>query len=235
MRKNSLVLDTVTEPEKQDAPQQEEAKNDDAPQQEEVDPSAMEIDPSATQGLSNIDYSGKLLKADDQVQELYKGSKVQKSVSWTDKHGQQVFVIAFSEQAKGGGMFRAIRATQEGDGSWSTTREFKEIVNDCEYDLVMTPILHEKLALTDLNKDGVAEVTFGWIADCTSDVSPLNYKILMSDGDEKYAIRGNSKVDAGGGDYAGGDQKVDPSFDKAPAGYLAHAKKVWDAHVISTP
>lgn len=203
--------------------------------EEEVDPAAMETDPAATSTLSAIDFTGKILTEDDQIAELHKGAKIQKSVSWTDKYGQQIFLIATSDQANGGGMLRAIRASREGDGSWSTTREFKEVVDSCEFDLVLTPILDEELSLTDINRDGVAEVTFGWIADCTSDVSPLTYKILMSDGDEKYAIRGNSKVNAGGDEYFGGDQKVDPSFEKAPEGYLAHAKKVWDAHVISTP
>lgn len=233
----TLEAEPSTEPAKQDepAPEEEEPETDGEPQNAEVDPAAMETDPAATEGLEEIDYTGKLLASDDELKELYKGEKVQKSVSWTDKYGQQIFLIAFSEQAKGGGKLRAIRATKEGDGSWSTTREFKELVNDCEFDLVMRPVLDEKLSLTDLNKDGLGEVTFGWIADCTSDVSPLNYKILMSDGDAKYAIRGNSRVNAGGDEYFGGEQKVDPSFDKAPEGYLAHAKKVWDAHVTSTP
>lgn len=226
----TLEAEPSTEPGKEAAKTEEAAKEEET--EEQVDPSAMETDPAATEGLGDIDYTGKLLEKDDQVGALYEGAKVQKSVSWTDKNGQQIFLIASAEQSKGGGMFRAIRATREGDGSWTTTREFKELVNECEFDLVMTPILDEKLSLTDLNKDGIGEVTFGWIADCTSDVSPNNYKILMSDGEEKYAIRGNTKVNPGNGEYLGGDQKVDPSFEKAPAGFLDHAKKVWDAHVL---
>lgn len=237
----SISAEPSTEPAK-DEPAAEEEKKD------EVDPKEVEkaeedieheVDPSATEGLEDIDFSGKILTSDDQLKDIYKG-EVKKSVSWKDKYGQQVFLMTFEEQKNGGGLIKAVLANQEGDGSWSVTREFKELVSSCEFDLVMTPKLDQAWSLTDLNKDGLGEVTFGWVADCTSDVSPLTFKVMMADGDKKYAIRGNTKVNVGkDGDgktvYQGGEQKVDPAFDKAPEGFLAHAKKAWDANVVQYP
>ena len=60
---------------------------------------------------------------------------------------------------------------------------------------------------------------------CTSDVSPATRKLLVLEGKDKHALRGTSRIDAGGGDVLGGDYKAD-GFKKAPA-IKAMAEQRW--------
>ncbi len=200
-----------------------------APTDDEI---PMEVDPAATEGIESIDFTGKILKEDDQIKDAYSG-KVLKSVSWQDKYGQSAFIITFTELKNGGGRLNATHLTREGDASWSKVREFKELISECEFDLVLDPVLDPKWSLTDLDKDGLAEVTFAWRADCTSDVSPSPYKVLMNEHGDKYAIRGTTQIIIADEDKVGGEHTVDPSFKKAPEAFLAHAQKVWDTTSVT--
>jgi len=49
----------------------------------------------------------------------------------------------------------------------------------------------------------------------------------MHEGKDKYAIRGTRLIVVQGAKPYGGEIKVDPSFDNAPAGFLDYAKKQW--------
>lgn len=86
--------------------------------------------------------------------------------------------------------------------------------------------------LTDVDGDGVAEVTFAYAADCLHELMPFALKLMMLEGGDKYAVRGRAKVhDQGGSDSApmvGGERTFDEAFDKAPAPFRAHATERFD-------
>ncbi len=46
--------------------------------------------------------------------------------------------------------------------------------------------------LTDLDGDGVQEVTFGWVVGCTTDVSPLDAKLFIVEGRDAHVVHGNT-------------------------------------------
>lgn len=52
------------------------------------------------------------------------------------------------------------------------------------------------LLVTDLDDDGTAEVAFGYATACRSDVSPADLTELVLEGERKYAIRGQSFLNA---------------------------------------
>jgi hypothetical protein len=83
-------------------------------------------------------------------------------------------------------------------------------------------------AVTDLDGDGIAEVTFAYELACRSDVSPSTYKLLLLEGGTKYILRGETTVDPGDG-VIGGKFTADPEEAKWPAPFLAAAKRLWDA------
>lgn len=83
-------------------------------------------------------------------------------------------------------------------------------------------------AVTDLDGDGIAEVTFAYQVSCRSDVSPATYKLLVLEGGTKYILRGETTIDPGDG-VIGGTFTADPVEAKWPAAFLAHAKKTWAA------
>jgi hypothetical protein len=61
---------------------------------------------------------------------------------------------------------------------------------------------------------------------CKGDVSPDDMKLIIHEGETKYAVRGSMLMELEGKKY-GGEMKLDPAFDKAPAGFSDYAKEQW--------
>jgi hypothetical protein len=53
--------------------------------------------------------------------------------------------------------------------------------------------------VTDLDHDGVGEVTFAYLLNCAGDVSPARLKLLVLEDGAKYIIRGSSYARPGDG------------------------------------
>lgn len=118
---------------------------------------------------------------------------------------------------------------EKGDGSWQLVRDYKELVEGCQFD----PTLWAKRgdwSLSDLDSDGMAEFTMAWRSGCRSDVSPNTHKVLVTEDDKKYVLRGQSRLPAPD-DKETGKFKADAAFKGAPAAFLTHAEKVWEATV----
>lgn len=198
----------------------EEPGGGDAPSEDDI-PSEVEMPTK----LSDITHSKKLPEA------FEIDGEVAAVVGWSDKFGRNALVITTEDQkGKGdaqGKLMRAKHALQEGDGSWTEVRAFKELVDDCQFDITLE-VFTGDWSVTDLDNDALGEVTFAYRAGCRSDVSPVAHKVLMTENGKKWALRGQSRIEiAGAAD--GGDFK--PDFKEAPEGGLAHAKKVWEKTV----
>lgn len=111
------------------------------------------------------------------------------------------------------------------DGPAKKLIPVRELVEDCPLEL--TARFHDNaLELTDLDHDGVGEVTLGYEVGCRSDVSANKYKLLTLVDGKMYILRGKTR-------FKDGDQLVegtfepDPIFAKGPPAFLEHAKTVW--------
>ncbi len=102
----------------------------------------------------------------------------------------------------------------------------RDMVTDCVMGDVDTRFHDAAFSVTDLDHDGIAEITFGYELACRSDVSPATYKLLVIENGAKYILRGTTIVNPGGGPM-GGTFTPDPAEAKWPAAFLAHAKDVW--------
>ena len=87
-------------------------------------------------------------------------------------------------------------------------------------------------AITDLNKDGTAEVWLMYSTACRGDVSPANMKIIMHEGTKKYAIRGSSRVKVTDKDYAGGEYTLDEVFKTGPTIFKQYALALWKKNLM---
>ena len=183
----------------------------------------MEVDPAATASVELVDFKGKA--PDGFATE----GDLQAVLGWTDKYGTNAVVIA-RKDVKDDSLLVVKHATQEGDGSWSETRTFKELVKNCEWDTTLASQVGE-WSVTDLDKNGLGEATFAYSAGCRSDVSPVSHKVIITENGNKFVLRGSTKVDPGGGTM-GGEFAVDEAFASAPKGFEAHVKKVWRATVV---
>ena len=149
---------------------------------------------------------------------------------WTDRNGENllVFARAESKRQRGDEVLWSAQLHARHYAGGKLLREVKDLVERCELDLSLAFVPGSE-GVTDLDGDGIGEATFAYKLGCRSDVSPLTLKLLVLEGGEKHILRGETRVDVGNGERAGGSYKVDPSsFKRAPA-LLAHAKKVWQA------
>jgi len=113
-------------------------------------------------------------------------------------------------------------------GGWSQLWKINYFINDCEVDVTLE-FIGGSLTVTDLNKDGIGESTFLYKMACRGDVSPCDMKLIMHEGETKYAIRGTMKIFVDNRWY-GGDYKVDKSFNEAPSGFIEYAKEQWNKY-----
>jgi hypothetical protein len=87
-------------------------------------------------------------------------------------------------------------------------------------------------AVTDLNKDGKAEVWLMYITGCRGDVSSGSMKIIMHEGSKKYAIRGSSRVQIMDKQYDGGEYTLDDAFKTAPTVFKQYALALWKKNLM---
>lgn len=190
-------------------------------------PSTLEVDTSGQlpAGISLKDVIGK----DDPKAT----QKVERVVRWNEGSGPMVAVFATHE-----------KTGQKNDTTWTSKslhvgvfnvhgaapkkiQAIIEAVQPCQLDLAAR-FIEGSIGLTNLDGDDKGELTFAYVTRCAGDVSPMSMKVLMLEGKDKHALRGESRVDLGD-EMVGGEFKAD--FKKAPKELLEHAKKVWARHV----
>jgi hypothetical protein len=103
-------------------------------------------------------------------------------------------------------------------------RAVRDMALDCAY--ALTARFHDDaFGVTDLDRDGVAEVSFAYELGCRSDVSANTFKVLVFENGTKYILRGTTRIQAGGG--PGGDFEAEPSEDRWPRGVYKRATELW--------
>lgn len=161
------------------------------------------------------------------------------SASWYDKNGYNILIVTETKQrktreAKMNGKYLETEEAHSkelygyqyivGENSSEQLWKIQDFVKDCDADLALDYIKNS-LSVTDINKNGIAESILNYKLGCRSDVSPLGYKLIMHEGKDKYALRGEQIINIKGVNPYGGKLTVDPSFNYAPEGFLDFAKK----------
>ena len=87
----------------------------------------------------------------------------------------------------------------------------------------------DKVSITDVNSDGHAEVLVPYNLFCGGGVDSKIIKIIMRTKNEKFALRGKSKIVLPGQESFGGEMEMDPLLKKNKnAAYRDHLIKIWD-------
>ena len=174
-------------------------------------------------GIKNISYEPGKLPASVK----YDG-KIVAGARWEDKNGQNVLIVCETEiRSKGDERSKELFAYQYVINGEDAKMLWKvnDFVKDCPLDLTLS-LIPGSVTVTDINKDGIAENTFLYRMSCRGDVSPDDMKLIMHEGENKYAIRGERILLMDGKKY-GGTMDTDPSFNKAPSGFFAYAREEW--------
>lgn len=187
---------------------------------EEGTSSGEESQTGSTEGISDPQYGVGVIPSGFKG---YKGKPVE-AASWTDSNGDNLVIITEVNGSANNELYgyHFIMDGNSGEELW----KIQDFVKDCEFDIRLDYV-PESLSITDLDDDGIGESTFLYNMSCKSDVSPDDLKLMMHENENKYALRGYtyiSSVDAGG------DYKVDASFNNAPASFLQYAKEQWSKY-----
>jgi hypothetical protein len=104
-------------------------------------------------------------------------------------------------------------------------------VTDCNLDMIAA-FVPGSLHITDLDKNGKAEVWMIYRLVCRGDISPSDLKIIMHEGTSKYARRGVGKIKAGNKVQQDGGEITSDDFKKAPVSFKQYADKLWNKYLL---
>lgn len=165
---------------------------------------------------------------------LTKG-KVVDAVKWKDKDGAHIVVTKeYKEETSKEseqnmtGLDAQINVTHYKvyKGSLHETWKITDGVSDCPLD-IQVAFIKNTFHVTDLDNDGVAEVWVMYKTACHGDVSPCDMKVIMYEGKQKYAMRGENRVKLSETEQFGGEYKFDDAFLKGNKLFREHAEKMW--------
>ena len=185
-------------------------------------------DSSDKNAIENLVYdTGKL---SDEIK--YNG-KIVAGARWNDKNGENIVIITETpvKGQPGDSRMKELFGYNYTLNSGDTKLLWKinDFVKDCPVDINLKYV-DNSLSITDLDNNGIAESSFIYRMSCKGDVSPDDMKLLMHEGETKYAIRGQMKLTIKDQGTYGGEMKIDPSFDKAPKEFLDFAKDEWNKY-----
>jgi hypothetical protein len=177
----------------------------------------------ATTPIDPADY-----QARERPPELGKSGKVVAGVRFRDAAGANTAVLLMARNEKANSVqLWAYHYLQPG-GAVKVLRKVQDHEDDCEFDN-MAAFVDGSLEVTDVDGNGTAEVSFAYNLGCVSDVSPLPRKLVVLEGGDKYILRGETRVDVGGGELVGGEFKEDPPQNKWSMVMHQYATDRWEA------
>lgn len=174
----------------------------------------------------------------------YEGT-VKKAVRWNDKAGDHIVILSetgiyvnnkFKHENEGGDAeLFAYHFMVQNDSAVQAWRIY-DFIADCPVDIEAS-FIENSFRVTDLNNDGISEIWVMYKTVCHGDVSPSDMKIIMYQGAQKFAIRGQTKVfdgtdEKGKKHYSGGDFTIDKAFTEGPAAFLSFAKAMWKKNIM---
>ena len=151
--------------------------------------------------------------------------ELESGVKFTDKNGTNYLLFSKKAAAQSATLYVEDWVVPA-SGAPRNLLPVRDFVTRCEMGGVSARFHDAARSATDLDGDGIAEVTFAYELACRSDVSPGTYKLLLLENGEKYILRGETTVDPGDG-IMGGTFTAQPAESKWPVAFLRHAKQLW--------
>jgi hypothetical protein len=108
-----------------------------------------------------------------------------------------------------------------------------DFTKECPVDLYAN-FIKNTFAVTDLNHNGKAEIWLMYKTVCHGDVSPSTMKIIMYEGDQKFAVRGMNKVRPSANEFVGGEYSFDDAFKTGPEVFRQYAQQLWQKNIMET-
>ncbi|WP_121807975.1 M949_RS01915 family surface polysaccharide biosynthesis protein [Mucilaginibacter kameinonensis] len=183
----------------------------------------------------------KLSKTDIPESIVYKGHIID-AVKYTDKTGDHIVITTETgitqQKATKDENFRAAALYAYdyiiiGDGKFKLSWQTNDFSSDCTLD-VKADYASDGFAVTDVDNNGFAEVWLVYRTACRGDISPSVMKLIMHEGNKKYAMRGESKVKVSEKETIGGTYTFDAAFKTAPPTFRKYAADTWKKNIMDT-
>jgi len=162
----------------------------------------------------------------------FKG-KVINAIKYIDKDGEQLVITtedrSQNENFKSADLYAYHYNLK--DNKFMFTWKVHDFVADCSLDLTAS-FLPGTFAVTDLNKNGKAEVWLMYQTACRGDVSPIIMKIIMYEAEKKYAVRGTHKVKVSEKEFIGGEYRFDDAFATGSEIFKQYAVELWKKNLM---
>jgi len=166
---------------------------------------------------------------------------IAQAVRWTDNAGDNIVILTTTDKTQtknapddsySDGSLYAYHYLISGDSTKQTWRVY-DFVKECPVDMFLY-FVDNKIIVTDLNKDGKAEIWIMYKVSCQGDVSPIPMKLIMYQDNKKFAIRGTTRVKISANEYMGGEFTLDEAFKTGPAEFRQYAESLWKQHKAET-
>ncbi len=162
--------------------------------------------------------------------------EIVKTLEFTDQNGQNSVVLRLTgefarpEDRPESDANRAEHSRElfaecfvEKDGQQKQVWRVYDFIHGCPFHLRLG-FFPDLAAVTDLDRDGVFEVWLPYYGACQSDITPPGMKIIMYEGGQKHAVRGEAHhpevPDSG-------RYQADAAFKKAPQSFRRYADELW--------
>lgn len=105
--------------------------------------------------------------------------------------------------------------------------EIKDSIIDCPLDIEFD-FINDTFKITDLDKNGTFEIWAMYKKACRGDVSPIELKIIMYEGNNKNTFTGRSVIKINNMTVEGGDFNFDLNFRKNKKEFRLYALNLWN-------
>ncbi len=155
------------------------------------------------------------------------GTLLLKKIEFKDKNGLNYVIAAMEEAAKDDYNSRTLWIEHYVKDTTKTLKLLKEVVDfekDCPVDNQLA-LIDEAFEVTDLDKNGYAEIMFMYKTGCKGDVSPSGLKLIVLQNGKKAAIRGKTLIK---GIKNTDEKQQDAAFLALPQVIRQHADNLWN-------
>ena len=161
-----------------------------------------------------------------------KGKRVVQAWTWTDKNGPGHLVLSTTQRDSKKGTGRQLFAQVYAGAKPRQTRLVRDAVENCQLDLVAS-FVTGSVAVSDIDGDGTAEVSFAYDLDCDAKADGSPRKLIILEGTAKHALRGTSRGTDPDDKPIGGEYKADPFKGQEALGTWAETR--WNELLSSEP
>lgn len=170
---------------------------------------------------------------------LHYEGRIVDAVQWADAIGDNIVIITETgekrsvsgEEGRDAELY-AYHYTTRGDARTLMWKLY-DFVKGCPVD-IKANFIRSSFAITDLDKDNIAEVWLMYNTACRGDVSPANMKIIAYEGGKKYAMRGRNRMRVSEKETEGGEYVFDKNFEKAHESFKQYALMLWKKNISET-